>query len=90
MAVLTNLPHKALNRSLETTTVKRLIKNAAQRAGLDQTDIDAFSGHSLRVGAAQYLLVKGFDTVAIMRAGAWKTINVLARYLDKAEHNVWG
>jgi integrase/recombinase XerD len=80
----------ALNRSLETTTVKRLVKTAARRAGLDQADIDAFSGHSLRVGAAQDLLVKGFDTVAIMRAGGWKTVNVLARYLEKAEHNVWG
>lgn len=82
--------NKAINRSLETTTVKRLVKNAARRAGLDQADIDAFSGHSLRVGAAQDLLVKGFDTVAIMRAGGWKTVGVLARYLEKAEHNVWG
>ncbi|MFU8865880.1 MAG: tyrosine-type recombinase/integrase [Rhodobacterales bacterium] len=80
---------KVLNRSLETTTVKRLVKTAARRAGLDQADIDAFSGHSLRVGAAQDLLVKGFDTSAIMRAGGWKSVGVLARYLEKAEHNVW-
>lgn len=78
-----------LNRSLETTTVKRMIKTAARRAGLDQADIDAFSGHSLRVGAAQDLLTKGFDTAAIMRAGGWKSVGVLARYLEKAEHNVW-
>lgn len=81
---------KAIDRGLETTTVKRLVKNAARRIGLEQTDIDAFSGHSLRVGAAQDLLVKGFDTVAIMRAGGWKTVSVLARYLENAEHNVWG
>jgi integrase len=81
---------KAINRSLETTTIKRLVKNAAVRIGLDQDDIDAFSGHSMRVGAAQDLLVKGFDTVSIMRAGGWKSVTVLARYLEKAEHNVWG
>ena len=81
---------KAINRSLETTTIKRLVKNAAVRIGLDQDDIDAFSGHSMRVGAAQDLLVKGFDTVSIMRAGGWKSVSVLARYLEKAEHNVWG
>lgn len=80
---------KAVDRGLETTTVKRLVKNAARRIGLDQSDIDAFSGHSLRVGAAQDLLVKGFDTVAIMRAGGWKSVGVLARYLENAEHNVW-
>jgi hypothetical protein len=31
----------------------------------------------------------GFDTAAIMRAGGWKSVSVLARYLEKAEHNVW-
>jgi len=24
-----------------------------------------------------------------MRAGGWKSINVLGRYLEFAEHNVW-
>ncbi|WP_050929911.1 tyrosine-type recombinase/integrase [Aestuariivita boseongensis] len=80
---------KPINRSLETTTVKRLIKNAARRVGLDEAEIDAFSGHSMRVGAAQDLLASGFDTAAIMRAGGWKSVNVLARYLEFAEHNVW-
>ncbi len=78
-----------INRDLSTTTVKRLVKQAAKRAGLDPSEVDDFSCHSMRVGAAQDLLRRGFDTVAIMRAGGWKSINVLARYLEKAEHNVW-
>lgn len=69
--------------------MKRVIKNGAERAGLDASVVREFSGHSLRVGAAQDLLVKGLDTAAIMRAGGWKSVNVLARYLEKAEHNVW-
>jgi hypothetical protein len=44
---------------------------------------------SSRFGAAQDLLKRGFDTAAIMRAGGWKSVNVLARYLEQAEHNVW-
>lgn len=80
---------KAVNRSLSTTTVKRLIKTSAKRAGLEPEDVLAFSGHSLRVGAAQDLLCAGHDTVAIMRAGGWKSINILSRYLEHAEHNVW-
>lgn len=80
---------KAIDRSLETTTVRRIIKEAAVKAGLDDADVAEFSGHSMRVGAAQDLLRKGFDTAAIMRAGGWKSVNVLARYLEKAEHNVW-
>ena len=71
------------------TAVKALVKTAAKRVGLDPEDVDAFSGHSMRVGAAQDLLTKGFDTAAIMRAGGWKSVNVLARYLECAEHNVW-
>jgi hypothetical protein len=35
------------------------------------------------------LLRRGFDTATIMRAGGWKSVNVLARYLEQAEHNVW-
>ncbi|WP_245813850.1 tyrosine-type recombinase/integrase [Boseongicola aestuarii] len=81
--------NKALNRSLETTIVKRLVKTAARRVGLPPGEIDAFSGHSMRVGAAQDLLCAGYDTAAIMRAGGWKSVNILARYLEKAEQNVW-
>ena len=80
---------KALNRDLSTTSVKCMIKSAAKRDGLNLSIKDEFSGHSLRVGAAQDLLRKGFDTAAIMRAGGWKSVNTLSRYLEKAEHNVW-
>jgi integrase/recombinase XerD len=80
---------KAIDRALEATFVKRLIKDAARAVDLDPETVDAFSGHSLRVGAAQDLLTHGHDAIAIMRAGGWKSINVLARYLEFAEHNVW-
>jgi site-specific recombinase XerD len=81
---------KPINRPLGTTKVKLIIKEAAAAAGFTPEDVRAFSGHSLRVGAAQDLLCAGFDTAAIMRAGGWKSINVLGRYLEFAEHNVWG
>ncbi|MEP1201228.1 tyrosine-type recombinase/integrase [Tateyamaria sp.] len=80
---------RAVDRDLSTTTVKRLIKSAASASGLEQELTDAFSGHSLRVGAAQDLLCAGHDTGAIMRAGGWKSVNVLGRYLELAEYNVW-
>ena len=47
------------------------------------------SGHSLRVGAAQDLLIKGYDIAAIMRAGGWSNPRTVSRYLRLAEHNVW-
>jgi site-specific recombinase XerD len=80
---------KPINRALGTTKVKLLIKEAVAAAGVPPQEVEAFSGHSLRVGAAQDLLCAGFDTAAIMRAGGWKSINVLGRYLEFAEQNVW-
>jgi integrase/recombinase XerD len=43
----------------------------------------------LRVSEAQDLLCAGLDTAAIMRAGGWKSINTLGRYLEHAECDVW-
>jgi site-specific recombinase XerD len=81
--------HKAIDRSISTTTVKRIVKDAAHWAGLPAEHAEAFSGHSMRVGAAQDLLCAGHDTAAIMRAGGWKSLPVLTCYLEAAEHNVW-
>ena len=80
---------KPIDRTLGTTSVKDMIKAAVAAAGLNPEEVGTYSGHSLRVGAAQDLLCAGFDTAAIMRAGGWKSINVLGRYLEFAEHNVW-
>ena len=79
---------KPLNRSLSDTTVKRVIRAAARRCCAPEM-ARAFSGHSMRVGAAQDLLKRGLDTAGIMRAGGWKSVNVLARYLENADHNPW-
>lgn len=80
--------NKAVNRDLTTCTVKRLAKSSARAAGLVPGDIAAFSGHSMRVRAAQDLLCSGYGASAIMRAGGWKSIQILARYPEMAEHNV--
>lgn len=74
-------------RSISCTTVKRLIKNSVKMLGIE--DAEDYSSHSLRVGAAQELLRRGLTTSAIMRAGGWRSVNVLARYLEEAEVNVW-
>ena len=52
------------------------------------SDLDV-SGHSLRVGAAQDLLMRGYDLAAIMRAGGWSNPNTVSRYLRFAQHNIW-
>jgi hypothetical protein len=51
---------------------------------LPQKIIDELSGHSMRVGAAQDMISAGLSVLPIMQAGGWKTINVVGRYVEKA------
>jgi integrase len=43
----------------------------------------SFSGHSLRVGAAQDLAAAGVSTAGILQAGGWKDERMIRRYLRK-------
>ena len=74
---------KAGAGSLETSSIRRMIKVAAKRAGLAEA-AGELSGHSMRVGGAQDLMMTGHDTLMIMTAGGWKNIEVVARYVEKA------
>ena len=47
------------------------------------------SGHLLRVGAAQDLIIKGYGLAAIMRAGGWSNAETASRYLRFSQHNIW-
>jgi integrase len=68
--------------ALNTSSIRRLIKRAAQSAGVEGSAVNGLSGHSMRVGAAQDMLVANVDALAIMQAGGWKTTAVLLRYVE--------
>jgi len=70
--------------SLDTASVRRIVKRLAQKAGLGDSVTANLSGHSMRVGAAQDMMVAGIDTIGIMQAGGWRTYHVLARYVENA------
>ena len=76
-----------IDRSLNPVSVQRAIKRCLQEIG--RCEYRCYTGHALRVGAAQELLKLGRDTAGIMRAGGWKSVSTLARYLERAEHSVW-
>jgi hypothetical protein len=61
-----------------------LVKRAAERAQLEKGTAAGLSGHSMRVGAAQDMMIAGLDHIAIMQAGGWKTVDVVARYVENA------
>jgi integrase/recombinase XerD len=76
--------HRIADGPLATSSIRRLIKRATQRAGLDSAITAELSGHSMRIGAAQDMMVAGFDALAIMQAGGWKSANVVLRYVENA------
>jgi len=76
--------HKVGPSGLDTSSIRRLVKTAARRADLPDEVIGSLSGHSMRVGAAQDMLVTGFDQLAIMQAGGWKTAHVVLRYVENS------
>ena len=76
-----------IDRSLNSVSIQRAIKRCLEEIGRDECH--CYTGHALRVGAAQELLRMGRDTAGIMRAGGWKSVSTLARYLERAGHSVW-
>ena len=69
---------------LDTSSIRRRIKLLAKRAKLGDDVVKGLSGHSMRVGAAQDMMLFGFDALGIMQAGGWRTFAVLARYVENA------
>jgi site-specific recombinase XerD len=76
---------KIHSQCLHPYSVNRIIKKTALSAGLTKQEIQKLSGHSMRVGAAQDMMVAGMDILPIMAAGGWKTTNVVARYIENTD-----
>ena len=75
---------KVIDEAIAPFSVSRRIKRLAEKSGLDANTVSRLSGHSLRVGAAQDMAEDGFDLLALMTAGGWKTAHVVARYVEEA------
>lgn len=75
---------KITEEAIAPYSVSRRLKRLAEKAGLDAETVGNLSGHSMRVGAAQDMAEEGFDLLALMTAGGWKTANVVARYVEEA------
>lgn len=78
---------RVIDRALDPVTVQRSLRRSVSEIGLRETR--NYTGHALRVGAAQELLKLGRSSSDIMRAGGWRSISSVARYLERAEVSVW-
>ena len=81
--------NKPVNRALSVSAIKKIIRITNERLELGDDSTGGFSGHSMRVGAAQDLLARGFDIAAIMRAGGWKSVDTVSRYLEHCYQKIW-
>ncbi len=63
--------------------ISRIFKSLAQKANFQSDVVKAISGHSMRVGAAQDLLLQGASLPQIMVKGGWVKTDTVMRYVDK-------
>ena len=81
---------KCEDRAICDRNVNDIIKRSVVKVKRCERPSDLeVSGHSLRVRAAQDLLIRGYDLAAIMRAGGWSDPSTVSRYLRFSQHNIW-
>lgn len=76
-------------RHMEPLTIARVLKKLSSKQAAMAAQVGQISGHSLRVGAAQQLAKDGHSMLKIMRLGGWKSPEVLARYVEHMDIDVW-
>jgi len=77
------------SRFLNPYTVTRILKQAAECAGTETSIVQQISSHSMRVGAAQDLILNGHNILMVMAAGGWRSINIVGRYVENVDLRIW-
>jgi integrase len=76
---LRTIPER-IGARLSPAAVGNIFKGVAKFIKMASEDVRATSGHSIRVGATQDLLVLNIDLASVMQAGRWKTNRMPMRY----------
>ncbi len=76
-------PNGSVTPSLCESRVSRIYKTLAKRAQLSERIVQSISGHSMRVGGAQDLLVQGASLAQIMVKGGWAKTDTVMRYVER-------
>ncbi|ADI29634.1 site-specific integrase [Methylotenera versatilis] len=69
-----------LSDGLNSSHINRIYKRLAKTSSLDPSIIKQISGHSIRVGAAQDLLLSGASLPIIMNRGRWTKPDTVMHY----------
>lgn len=76
-------PNGNISKSLCDSRLSRIYKSLAKRAGLSERVVQCISGHSMRVGGAQDLLIQGASLPQIMVKGGWAKTDTVMRYVER-------
>jgi integrase len=71
-----------ITKALGAGQINRIYKRLAIRANLDEELIKKISGHSMRVGHAQDLVISGASMPQIMSKGRWSKTDTVMRYVE--------
>lgn len=77
-----------LTEGLNSSHINRIFKKLAKKSNLEQSVIQQISGHSMRVGAAQDLLLSGASLPIIMNRGRWSKTDTVMRYVESATMDI--
>lgn len=77
-----------LTEGLNSSQINRIFKKLARKSKLDPNVVQQISGHSMRVGAAQDLLLSGASLPMIMNRGRWSKADTVMRYMESAAMNI--
>ena len=75
-----------LSEGLNSSQINRIFKKLAKKSKFDPSVIQQISGHSMRVGAAQDLLLSGASLPMIMNRGRWSKTDTVMRYIESVEY----
>lgn len=75
-------PGQRITEDLSASQVNRIYKRLAKKSKADRSVVEHISGHSMRVGAAQDLLISGASLPMIMQRGRWSKADTVMRYIE--------
>ncbi|CEN55990.1 tyrosine-type recombinase/integrase [Candidatus Methylopumilus turicensis] len=76
-----------ISDDLSSAQVNRIYKSIVARSCVDGSLVKHISGHSMRVGAAQDLLVSGASLPMIMQRGRWSKVDTVMRYIENVSYS---
>lgn len=79
--------HGGITDKLSPGQINRIYKKLAKLANIPKNQIKNISGHSIRVGATQDLLLSGISLPMLMNKGRWTKPETAMRYADNAGLN---